>query len=83
VNLVDIDPEDVVLTIDHPFGRIEATLAEWMRTGPGPRERVRPIEARTRSTGEPLPLTVVPVRYRNDEESRRLIAEGALESPWG
>jgi hypothetical protein len=32
--------------------------------------------------GESLPLTAVPVQYRNDEESRRLIAEGVLESPW-
>jgi hypothetical protein len=32
----DIDPEDVPLTIDHPFGRIETTLAEWMRTGARP-----------------------------------------------
>lgn len=43
---MDIDTEDVLLTIDHPFGRIETTLTEWMRTGPGPREQVRPVEAR-------------------------------------
>ncbi|WP_329256154.1 hypothetical protein OG417_15970 [Actinoallomurus sp. NBC_01490] len=79
---MDIDTEDVLLTIDHPFGRIETTLTEWMRTGPGPREQVRPVEARRRSTGESLPLTVIPLRYRNDDESRRLISEGAIESPW-
>jgi hypothetical protein len=80
---VDVDPEDVLLMIDHPFGRIETTLAEWMRRGPGPRAEVRPTEAYARSTGEPLPLTVIPPAYRNDEESRRLIAQGALASPWG
>ena len=80
--MTDLDPEDVLLTIEHPFGRVEATLAEWMRTGPGPRTLVRPVQARERSTGEALPLTVIPLRHRNDEESRRLIAEGELESPW-
>ena len=79
---MDIDTEDVLLTIDHPFGRIEVTLAEWMRTGPGPRKFVRPVEARRRSTGEALPLTVIPLRYRNDKETRRLIAEGEIEPPW-
>ncbi len=77
----DLDPQDVLLYIDHPFGRVETTLADWMRTGPGLRARLRPIGARRRSTGESLPLTVVPMRYRNDEESRRLIAEGVLEPP--
>lgn len=76
------DPDDVVLTIDHPFGRVEATLAKWMATGPGPRPLVRPIAAKSRSTGEALPLTVVPLAYRNDEESRRLIEEGTIASPW-
>lgn len=76
------DPEDVVRTIDHPFGTVEATLAAWMATGPGQRPRVRPVAARSRSTGQSLPLTVIPLRYRNDEESRRLIEQGAIQSPW-
>lgn len=78
----DIDPEEVIVVIEHPFGRVEATLAEWMARGPGPRGLVRPVAARDRPTGRDLPLTVVPLAYRNDEESRRLIAEGRLESPW-
>lgn len=77
-----IDPEDVVLTIDHPFGTVEASLAKWMATGPGPRPLVRPIAAKARSTGQPLPLSVIPLPYRNDEESRRLIAQGDIPSPW-
>jgi hypothetical protein len=76
------DPEDVVLTIDHPFGTVETTLAVWMANGPGPRPHVRPIAARSRSAGEPLPLTVIPLPYRNDEESRRLIEQGTIRSPW-
>jgi hypothetical protein len=77
------DPADVMVTIDHPFGTLEVPLAEWMSAGPGPRPLVRPVAARSKSTGEALPLEVIPLRYRNDEESRRLIAEGKLESPWG
>jgi hypothetical protein len=78
----EVDPEDVILVLEHPFGRVETTLAEWMLKGPGPRPGVRPVEARSRADGGPLPLTVVPLPYRNDEESRRLISEGAIRSPW-
>ena len=76
------DPQDLILTVQHPFGDLEVSLADWIARGPGPRPLVRPVAVRSRSTGEPLPLTTIPLRYRNDEESRRLIAEGVLESPW-
>jgi hypothetical protein len=78
----EIDGDDFILTIDHPMGRLETTLVLWIERGPGPRDLVRPIAVRSRATGEELPLTVIPLRYRNDEESRRLIAEGEIESPW-
>jgi hypothetical protein len=73
---------DVLVTIEHPFGQIEMPLKKWMKQGPGLRPLVRPIAARSRRTGESLPLEVIPLAYRNDETSRRLIAEGQLESPW-
>ena len=76
------DPEDVLLTVDHPFGRVETTLAEWMAVGPGPRNLVRPVAARSRQTGETLPMTVVPLAYRNDEIARARIEAGELEWPW-
>ncbi len=78
----DLDPDDIIVTVRHSWGDTEATLAKWMEIGPGPRPNTRPIAARSRSTGEPLPLTVIPLAYRNDEESRRLIAEGKIKSPW-
>ena len=78
----DLNPEDINVLIDHPFGQVEVSLAKWMATGPGARPLIRPIAARRRSTGERLPLGVIPLRYRNDEESRRRIASGELESPW-
>jgi hypothetical protein len=77
-----LDTDDLLVTIDHPFGRIEVPLTAWMAIGPGPRPLLHPIAVRSRSTGQQLPLTVIPLQYRNDEESRRLIADGTIESPW-
>lgn len=51
----DLIPEDIIVVIDHPFGRVEVSLAEWVAKGPGPRPRVRPVAARRRSIGEQLP----------------------------
>lgn len=76
------DPDDVLVTIGHPMGDIEVSLAVWIATGPGPRPFVRPIRARSRSTGQPLPLSVIPLRYRNDEQSRQAINNGRLANPW-
>jgi hypothetical protein len=78
----ETDLDDVLVTIEHPFGTLEVPLREWMVRGQGPRTLLRPSSARSRSTGEPLPLDVIPLAYRNDETSRRLIAEGKLASPW-
>ena len=76
------DTEDVLLTIPHPFGTLELSLTAWMRHGPGPREFLSPESARSRSTGQSLPLTVVPLAYRNTKVSRALIAAGKIRSPW-
>ena len=76
------DPDDVLLTVAHPFGDVEVTLAEWIETGPGPRPAVRPVRARSRSTGRPLPLSVIPFRYRNDAGSREAIRLDRLDDPW-
>ncbi|GIF47941.1 hypothetical protein Afe04nite_24800 [Asanoa ferruginea] len=76
------DIDDVLVVIGHPFGDAEVPLADWIATGPGPRRLVRPVRARSRSTGRPLPLSVVPLRYRNDGQSRRAIADGLVDDPW-
>jgi hypothetical protein len=78
----DIHPDDVLVVVSHPHGDIEVSLATWMAAGPGPRPLVRPVAARSRLSGEPLPLTVIPLRYRNDEQSRSAIRRGILTSPW-
>jgi hypothetical protein len=79
----DIRSEDVLVVVRHPFGEVEVSLVEWMAAGPGPRPMVRPVAARSRLNGEPLPLTVIPLRYRNDEQSRTTIRQGILTDPWG
>jgi hypothetical protein len=76
------DLEDVLVTIDHPFGAIEVSLTEWIKRGPGPRKLLELSAARSRRTGEPLSLEVVPFRYRNNSASRRAIAAGEIENPW-
>jgi hypothetical protein len=76
------EPSSIVVVIAHPYGNIEVSLAEWIATGPGPRLFVRPIAAKDRATGQALPLEVIPLQYRNDEDSIRLIVEGQLVDPW-
>jgi hypothetical protein len=77
-----IDLDDVLVVIAHPFGDVEVPLTDWIVTGPGPRRLVRPVRARSRSTGQRLPLSVIPLRYRNNGQSRRAIADGVLKDPW-
>jgi hypothetical protein len=76
------DDDDIIVTIEHPFGLIEVPIAQWISTGPGPRPLVRPVAARSRSTGIPLPLSVIPLRYRNSSLSRMLIALRLTPDPW-
>ncbi|MGW0945083.1 hypothetical protein ACWD4O_21380 [Streptomyces sp. NPDC002623] len=76
-----MDHDDIVLVIAHPFGDVERSLADWIARGPG-RPYVRPVRARSRTTGEELPLTVIPLRYRNTRAARRAIREGRFPNPW-
>ncbi|WP_432992771.1 hypothetical protein [Dactylosporangium sp. CA-233914] len=76
------DSDDVLVVVGTNWGDYESALREWMATGPGPRHGRRPESARSRSTGEALALTVIPLAYRNDRESRAMIAAGKIESPW-
>ncbi|GAA4840893.1 hypothetical protein [Kitasatospora terrestris] len=73
---------DILVVIGHPFGDVECPLARWTATGPGARPYVAPCRARSRTTGEELPLTVVPLQYRNTPEARRAIRAGLLPNPW-
>jgi len=73
---------EIAVLIAHPAGDIEVLLDEWIKNGPGPRVFLRPISAKNKISGQTLPLDVVPLEYRNDEESLALIIDGKLIDPW-
>jgi hypothetical protein len=41
------------------------------------------VDARRKSTGEPVDMAEIPLEYHNSEESRRLQRLGELPAPWG
>jgi hypothetical protein len=71
----------VVVTVEHPFDRVDSSLRTWMKA-PVPGRFSGRGPGHSRSTGLPLPPGVIPLQYRNDEQSRALIASGQLELPW-
>jgi len=74
---------EIIVVLEHPHGNVEIALDEWILKGPGERDVLRPIAARCKKTGKPLPLHTIPLRYRNNSLSRVLIAMGFLSKPWG
>ncbi len=66
----DWDPDDLMVTVEHPMGTVEVPLSKWIARGPGPRRLLRPTAVRSRATGEALPLSVIPERYRNERPGR-------------
>ncbi|GAB3836690.1 hypothetical protein GCM10029963_00800 [Micromonospora andamanensis] len=45
-----LDVDDVLVVIEHPFGEVEASLAEWIATGPA---RVASFDRCARVLGRP------------------------------
>ena len=74
--------ERILVHVRHPHGDQEIPLSEWMKAGPGERPLVRPSSARDASTGANLPMSVIPLPYRNNALSRFLIRLGFLRNPW-
>ena len=74
--------KDIELILSHPHGQIEISGEKWVLTGPGEKDLLRPIAAKSKTTGEVLPITVIPLRYRNNRWSRLLIKLGLLSDPW-
>ena len=78
-----MDPEAVLVLIQHPHGDLWISLSEWMKTGPGPRQFLRPTAAKDVGSGKLLKLPdVVPIPFRNDLRSRALIACRLIRDPW-
>ncbi|MFJ9518491.1 hypothetical protein ACIRPK_09530 [Kitasatospora sp. NPDC101801] len=76
------DYADVMVLIEHPAGDVACPLARWIKLGPGPRPYLRPSRAWSASTGEELPLTLIPFRYRNTRAARQAIRDGRIPDPW-
>lgn len=76
------ETSDINVRLSHPHGDIEIPLEEWIKTGPGERDLLQPVLAIRASTGEKLPLSVIPLQYRNTILSRLLISLHILPQPW-
>ena len=76
-NLKEID-----VILSHPHGQIEVPGEKWLLTGPGERAWLSAVAAKSKKTGEVLPISVIPLRYRNNKLSRLLIKLGFLSDPW-
>lgn len=75
------DCSEIYVTVNHPWGDLEIPLTAWIEYGPGPRHLVSINSARC-SDGRILPLTVVPLQFRNNQLSRLLIKLKFLSDPW-
>ena len=80
--MAERDYSDLVISISHPHGEIEMPLDSWIEEGPGLRPLLKPYKVRRKSTGEALPLSAIPIRYRNTVWSRLLISLGVIRNPW-
>jgi hypothetical protein len=77
-----LNEDEVMVVISGNWGDIPMTLTEWIKKGPGMRFLRRPFRAWNLRTGDEMSLEDIPIQYRNDEVSRRMIENGELENPW-
>jgi hypothetical protein len=77
------DYDDILVLVAHPWQNSFVPLPTWIEWGPGPRPFVRIIEAKRASTGEPVPLSEIPLEYHNSRRGRELQRKGLLPMPWG
>ena len=82
MKLNKINTSQIIVTLEHPHGKIEVELEEWIRVGPGQRELLQPISVYQKDSMKELPVRVIPLRYRNNVISRFLIRLGILSDPW-
>lgn len=76
------DCKNINVIISHPHGDIETSLDTWLQNGTGKRKYVTVTSVICADTQEKLPLSLLPLRYRNNRLSRLLIFIGLLQNPW-
>lgn len=76
------DCSTIKVVISHSYGDITTLLKDWTRRGPGERKFTHPIKAICADDDRQLPLSVIPLRYRNNTLSRFLIRIGFFDDPW-
>jgi len=74
--------DEIIVIISHPHGDVEVELSEWIKIGPGERPFLQPTSVKQKSTGKPMSLHIIPLKYRNNRLSRFLISLGLIENPW-
>lgn len=73
--------EDIVVILDHPHGKVDVPLTEWIEKGPAFRKYLRPVGAKTKD-GVILSIEVVPFRYRNNLVSRLMCSLRFIKKSW-
>lgn len=74
--------EKIIVTLRHSIGDVEVPLELWLQKGPGERRFVAPISVKCADNGQKLPLSTIPLKYRNNWISRLLISLKVIDDPW-
>ena len=78
-----LDPEDyddVIVTVAHPWGDIEASLRTWIQLGPGPRPMTTISKARRRAGATGGDPAAIPQHRRRPQATVPRPAAGAMGS---
>lgn len=82
VKINELFADEIMVVITGNWGDIPMTLEKWIQSGPGQRYLRSPFRIWNLRTGEELPLSTIPLAYRNDYESLRKIIDGEISDPW-
>lgn len=77
-----LNTDEIMVVIGGNWGDIPMTLTEWIEKGPGIRFLRQPFRVWNMRTGNEMSLEDIPIQYRNDEVSRKMIENGELDDPW-
>ena len=73
--------DDIEVLISHPWVNDYIPLRTWMQIGPGLRPLVGVAAARHAVTKKPLPMSAIPLAYRNTRWSRLLVQLRLIKPP--